>query len=391
MPQIPLILFADPADYYAACRVSFRPYVTLYLLSPTLTSLGYTTGLPTRILAGSVTADAGTSPRWQASVTVAAASLPPGVKDTLAFGGQFAIDHAIYSEYAHAACTATVANGYVRSVTTDRPDGTITLDLAGYEGRLTEDIVTATVKATPTDSVVDVIEFLIRRTFDAPPFLTIAHGSGLDTATVIGDGYTIAPGDNPLQHCLDLAKTIGAEVFCLPDDLGQAHWRIQDVAGAGDYAADAAYTTPETTMLRSRSTVRRAVNRTRLRFEPAKPTTAKPARTGAAEVTTGPQDPDTMGRVTEFQRRTGYRTAAVANTAAARLLTQRSRRTRAVSWEQVPCPWLAPGDTVPVRTVPLEEDPAGVESDLVVNRFVLPLVADTPMTVVARETSYIEA
>jgi hypothetical protein len=378
-------------EYFALCRTDHTDYWNLYLYSDDIGAL--TDGGPAIVspLSGSITADAGTSPRWSFQCQVSEDQLPTDTKATLPFTGTVDIVHTLILPSGVPA-NVFAFSGYVTSVKTERPSGLLTLTGQGFEGRVREDTLTVTHKFSTATTVVDAIEYLIRRTFDVPTNLSISHGAGLDTTTTLGDGYTLSPGDDPLAHILDLSKSIGAETFARPTNLGVgvASWRIQEVAARDDYPNVANVVTPETVMLSSESTVNRAPNRVRLRFEPAKPTTAKPARTGAATVTSGPQDPDTMGRVTEYQRRAGYRTAAQANAAAGRVLTQRSRRTRSVSWRQVPAPWTAPGDTCQVRTVPLEVDPFADTDGLVVNRLEITLASAGPMLVVARATDYTE-
>jgi hypothetical protein len=322
-------------------------------------------------------------------VDVSARNRPDGDPTNLPFTSTARIVDAIHADDAPPPlylARVSIFSGYVAQVETRRPEGVVTLTLQGWEGRIREDVATSTSKYGGSQTVVQVIDALIARTFDVPAALTISHGAGLDTTTLIEPGYTIAPGDDVLQHILDLAKSIGAECYGQPSDWldEQTVFRLQPVPGAGDYPNTENLATPETVLVDSIEGVRRAVNRARIRYEPAQPTAAKPARTGVADITSGPQDPDSMGRVTEWQRRTGYRTAAVANTAAARLLRQRSRRTRSVSWSQVPAPWVAPGDTVPVRTLPLEEFPTATTRSLVVNRLTYPCASDALMTVVAR-------
>lgn len=381
---MPLALdtLAFPDDVYATYRDSAQVRTLTLELQETIDDLP----VIVPIYDGVVTADAGTSPRYAATVEVAEANIPDGWLDLLPFTAVAKIRDSIVTSYAGVGASVVVFSGYVDQVQVDRPEGKVTLTLTGWEGRIREDVATTTSKPASTTTVVNQIRAIITRTFDVPAYVDIDNGAGLDTTQTLEAGYTVSPGDDYLQHALDLAKSIGAEVFARPssdaDEL--VKFIIRPVPGTGDIDNPWNLATPETVLTSSVEAVRRAVNRVRLRFEPASPTTAKPARTGAAEITSGPQDPDNMGRVTEWQRRTGYRAATPANNAAAAVLRQRSRKTRSVSWSQLPAPWCAPGDTVPVRTVTLAVDPDATTRDLIINRLEYPLGAVAPMTVVSR-------
>lgn len=388
-----LITLGFPDDCYASWRdSSLQRTLTLHLRNDGIGSGGADFGsVAIPVAGGSVIADAGSSPRYAATVMVQETNVPTGWLDTLAFTGTCQIVEQIETAYAHVTCDVILFSGYVDEVQTERPSGLVTLTLTGWEGRIREDTATTTSKPSATGTVADLIESLIRRTYAAgSSFVTVHRGGGLDVTQTVEPGYTIAPGDDVLQHILDLAKSIGAECYAPPPPTtsgstgNSIYFQLQPVPGTNDIPNRQNLVTPETVLIDSLEATRRAVNRTRMRYEPAQPTTAKPARTGAAEITSGPQDPDTMGRVTEWQRRTGYRTQALADTYAGRLLRQRSRKTRSVSWHQLPAPWVAPGDTVPVRTRSLAAFPTATTRNLIVNRLDYPLGAVEPMTVVAR-------
>lgn len=379
--------------YFAGRRASGQYQTRLKIVDPFLSdSIFASNSMIIPVVGGTSFADAGQSPRWSAEVTIDGRQLPDGLLEVLPFTGAVTITDRWVDPVSGITHNVDVFDGYVDEAHVDRPDQTVTLRLLGWEGRIREDVIKTTRKVTGTDTVRNTIKWLIERTL---PTAGILYGPGLDTTTTVGDGYTLAPGDDPLQAILDLANSIGAECYSSPgrfvsplNELGPRLFILQPVAGLDDWPNVENLVTPETVLLRSKEQNRRAPNTTRIRFEPSQPTKAKPARTGAAEVTTGVQDPDTMGRFTEFQRRTAYRTSGQATTAAERLLRQRSRRSRSVSWEQVPAPWTEPGDTCPVRLKDLESYPDAETESLLVNRLELPLTGGRPMTVIARATVY---
>lgn len=371
------------AELYSTCRSSHQVESYLELHTP-----GSEDYYRLVITGGSVTADAGQSPRYSATVTVDTALLPDDYLITLPFGTTAKLVRGVIRPSNGTLAWCYVFDGYVDVVARLRPEGQTEFTLTGWEGRLEEHTMYATSHPTTGNDVTDEIARIIHRTL---PTAVVTIEAGVDTTTDADPTYTYSPGDSPLQHVLDLAKSIGAECYSTPTDDSVPHFIVRNVPPTGEFPAEPNVATPESIMTRSRSEVRRAVNMTRIRYEPAKPTTAKPVRNGEAEVTGGgPQDPDVMGPVVEFQRRTGYRTEALADAAAGRLLTQRSRKTRSVTWDQIPAPYLEPGDSVLVRVQTVEEDPTAAFDELCINRLTLPLVAGEDMQIVGRTTDYIE-
>lgn len=374
----------DAAAVHALVRDTHTFVDTLYLLGPDAAE-----PVPVPVSPGSqVIADAGTSPRWSATLYVPFAAFDGmGAEHypVTPFGTACAVRRTYQLPDLSGPVYVWVFSGMVTEVESQYPEGRVQISAEGWERGVAEDLFTVSSQIKVTDrTYTDEIVRLIERTY---PTVTVELDGAVDDTATLEKGYSYAPGDDPMSHILEHAQSVQAEVFCRPtDSLDRGGiWVIRPVPRTGDYVADVNVVTPSTIMVRARSTVRRSVNRVRVRFEPNKPTSSKPARTGAATVVSGAQDPDVMGRVTEFQRRTGYRTSTQANAVATRVLTQRNRRAEQITWDQVPAAYLEPGDTVPVDITG-----SGETVNRIINRLYLPLEPGTDQQIAARETAYTE-
>jgi hypothetical protein len=140
---------------------------------------------------------------------------------------------------------------------------------------------------------------------------------------------------------------------------------------------------PGGTMTRSSTAYRRAINYTRVRFEPARPTKSRVARVGTAQQTTGPHRRRDLYIGNGYSRRAGYRTQAQADAAATRYLSRELRLASTATLWSVPLPWVEVGDTVTVGFA------SGATEDRVVSIVRYPLAAGRDAQYTLRSAAFL--